>query len=94
MSGYLLAPEAEDDIFQIWCYLVVEAGLQAADRFEAKLFETFENLVKNPHLGHKRSDLTKFAVTVFSVTSVLVYDCLPPGKPDPYYWRSSWKSRH
>ena len=80
MSGYILAPEAEDDLFQIWCYLVVEAGLQTADRLETRLFGSFETLVKNPHLGHKRSDLTNFPVLFLRVRP---YSYLIVYQPEP-----------
>jgi len=44
MSGYVFAPEAEDDLFQVWRYLALEAGLAAADRVETRVFSTFELL--------------------------------------------------
>jgi plasmid stabilization system protein ParE len=66
-NGYVLALEAEEDIFQIWLYLAEKASLETADRVESKLYEAFESLVKTPGLGHKRADLTKHAVLFFRV---------------------------
>jgi hypothetical protein len=37
-------------------------SLQAADRLIAEIFEAFESLARNPGIGHKREDLTKFPV--------------------------------
>lgn len=65
MRGYTLSPEAEEDLFQIWLYLAEEASLEIADRIESGLYEAFEMLAKNPGLGHKRTDLTKYPVLFF-----------------------------
>jgi plasmid stabilization system protein ParE len=69
MSGYTLSPESEDDLFEIWLYLVENADIQLAERVETALFEHFALLAGNPGLGHKRQDLT--------VAPVLFYRVLP-----------------
>ncbi len=58
MKRYLVAPEAEDDLRQIWRYLSEEAGLVVADRIQHELVDTFRCLSEFPGKGHKRSDLT------------------------------------
>src|SRR5256885_1172697 len=65
MSGYILSPESEEDIFEIWSYLAKEAGIDLADRIESELFEKFSLLAHNPGLGHKRPDLTMFPVLLY-----------------------------
>jgi len=67
MSDYVLSPEAEEDLFQIWRYLAEEASTEIANRIEAKLYEAFEMLVAIPDMGHKRSDLTEHPVRFFRV---------------------------
>ena len=37
MKPYLVAPEAEDDLRQIWRYLLSEAGLAIANRIQGEL---------------------------------------------------------
>jgi plasmid stabilization system protein ParE len=37
MASLIVAPEAEDDIFQIWKYLATEAGPETADRMEREI---------------------------------------------------------
>lgn len=44
MSGYVLSPEAEEDVFQIWSYLAEEASLETANRVESKIYEAFQLL--------------------------------------------------
>ena len=67
MSVYVLSPEAEEDVFEIWRYLAEKASIEIANRAEARLYEAFELLAKNPNLGHKRSDLSKYPVLFFRV---------------------------
>ena len=58
MNRYLVAPEAEHDLQEIWRYLLEEAGLEVADRIQTELVSAFEGLADVPGKGHKRSDLT------------------------------------
>jgi plasmid stabilization system protein ParE len=67
MIGYILSVEAEEDTFQIWCYLAEKASVETANRIESRLYKAFELLVKTPALGHKRSDLTQHPVLFFRV---------------------------
>jgi plasmid stabilization system protein ParE len=72
MKGYVLAPEAATDLFQIWQYLRVEASRQVADRVEALIRNTIALLAKNPGIGHFRRDLTDEPVKFYAVYSWLV----------------------
>src|ERR1039458_4422466 len=36
MSAFIVAPEAEEDIFHVWLHLLREAGMQTASRIEGE----------------------------------------------------------
>ena len=72
MKGYLVAPEAEDDLRQIWRYLLGEAGLEIADRIQGKLIDAFVGLEDVPGKGHTRPDLTSRDVLFFSVYQYMI----------------------
>ena len=72
MSGYVLSPLAIEDIFQIWSYFSTNATIELADRIESELFEAFDSLVKNPGIGHMRSDLTNASVRFFRVYQFMI----------------------
>lgn len=72
MKPYLVAPEAEDDLRQIWRYLLGQAGLAIANRIQGDLVDAFEGLADVPGKGHKRPDLTSRSVLFFSVYQYMV----------------------
>lgn len=72
MSGCIVSPEADIDIFEIWRYLFQRAGAEVANRVEAGIYETFEALARHPGLGHKRQDLTSRAVLFFALYSYMI----------------------
>ncbi|MGO9864997.1 MAG: type II toxin-antitoxin system RelE/ParE family toxin [Terriglobales bacterium] len=72
MKPYFVAPEAEDDLRQIWRYLLGEAGLAIADRIQGELVNAFEGLAGVPGKGHKRPDLTNRDVLFFSVYQYMI----------------------
>ena len=72
MSGYVVSPKADEDIFEICRYLYEKAGIEVANRVEAEIYGAFETLGQNPRLGHKRSDLTSHPVLFFTVYSYMV----------------------
>jgi antitoxin ParD1/3/4 len=57
MSLYLLTPQAEDDLFDIWSY-IAQDNLDAANRVEAEIYAACAFLASTPQVGHVRSDLT------------------------------------
>ena len=72
MKRYLVAPEAEADLRQIWHYLLDEAGLGVADRIQDELLSAFEGLAEFPGKGHRRPDLTERNVLFFSVYQYMI----------------------
>jgi toxin ParE1/3/4 len=75
----LVSLEAEEDVFQIWLYLLGEANIVTANRIEAELLETFESLAQTPGKGHRRSDLTAFNVFFYTLYQyMIVYQIGPP----------------
>ena len=65
MNSFVLSPEAEEDIFEIWSYLANEVSVEFADQIESNLFDAFALLSRNPGLGHKRQDLTSIPVLFY-----------------------------
>jgi plasmid stabilization system protein ParE len=65
MNAFILSPEAEEDVFEIWSYLANEVNVEFADRIESKLFDAFALLSRNSGLGHKRQDLTSIDVLFY-----------------------------
>jgi plasmid stabilization system protein ParE len=72
VKRYLVAPEAEGDLRQIWRYLLGEAGLGVANRIQGKLVDAFEGLADVPGKGRKRPDLTSRDVLFFSVYQYMI----------------------
>lgn len=65
MNSFILSPEAEDDIFEIWSYLANEVNVEFADQIDSNLFDAFAHLSRNPGLGHRRQDLTSIPVLFY-----------------------------
>jgi plasmid stabilization system protein ParE len=72
VTGYIIAPEADDDIYKIWRFLYTRASLDTANRVEAELYAAFADLARTPGQGHKRSDLTSHPVLFFILYSYLI----------------------
>ena len=72
MKPYSVAPEAKDDLQQIWRHLLGQAGLALADRIQGELVDAFEGLAKSPGKGHKRTDLTTRNVLFFSLYQYMI----------------------
>ena len=72
VKPYLVAPEAEQDLRQIWRYLLGEAGTAVAHRIQSELVDAFEGLADAPGKGHRRLDLTKLDVFFFSVYQYMI----------------------
>lgn len=68
---YVLSPDAEQDLTDIWDYIAAD-NIVAADRWIEKLFAAFETLAQHPNLGHKREDLTSHPVLFWPVGSYLI----------------------
>jgi plasmid stabilization system protein ParE len=72
MIDYVLSPQADTDLYEIWSYLVENADQRTADRVESECFQAFETLAKMPGIGHMRDDLTHHDLFFFTVHSYLV----------------------
>lgn len=72
MKSYVVAPDAEGDLKQIWRYLLGEAGLAVANQIQGELVEAFESLADVPGSGHRRPDLTSRDVLFFSVYQYMI----------------------
>ena len=71
MSRYVLGRDAERDLDDLWEYIARDS-VTAADRLISEIFEAFEALARNPGIGHKREDLTKFPVLFWPVGNYLI----------------------
>jgi plasmid stabilization system protein ParE len=71
MTPYILAPEALQDLQELWDYIATE-NLDAADRMIDTLFAAFERLATMPGLGHRREDLTDRPLRFWTVDTYLV----------------------
>ncbi|HZS46214.1 MAG TPA: type II toxin-antitoxin system RelE/ParE family toxin [Blastocatellia bacterium] len=72
MSKYIVSPEANEDIFEIWRYMAVQADVETAERVTNDIYPAFASLVRMPGQGHTRSDLTSHSVLFFNVYSYLI----------------------
>ena len=72
MSGFLLSPDADEDVFQIWSYLFQRVGIETANRIESELYNAFEALAVTPGQGHRRPDLTKEPVLFFALYQYMI----------------------
>ena len=55
MSRYIVSPQADEDIFEVWRYLHERAGVEVANRVESEFYAAFDALAQNPRIGHKRT---------------------------------------
>ena len=78
MKGYQLSPEARDDLQDIWAYIAAD-NPAAADKLEADIYHACVVLAENPHLGHKRPDLTDEPVLFWPVRGryLVIYEPQP-----------------
>jgi len=61
MEPYVLAPEALQDLQDIWEFIALD-NPEAASALQEDFFAAFEGLAAMPGKGHKREDLTDQAV--------------------------------
>ena len=80
MERYILAPEALQDLQDIWDFVAVD-NPAAASALQEEFFRAFEGLAAMPGKGHKRDDLTDRPVHFFRVRSYLV---VYRSDPSPY----------
>ena len=71
MTGYAFHPGAERDLNEIWDYIASDS-VNAADRVIADIRQALNGLVRFPHQGHRRTDLTNRPVRFKRVRDYLV----------------------
>lgn len=71
-SRYMLAPQAAQDLVEIWSYLKDQSSEATAERVESVIREKIVFLSCNPGPGHWRKDLTGERVRFFSAYSYLI----------------------
>jgi antitoxin ParD1/3/4/toxin ParE1/3/4 len=71
-SRFVLAPEAANDLVQIWRHIKKQTSVEMADRVESVILDKILYLARRPGAGHWRKDLTNEAVKVFPVYSYLI----------------------
>lgn len=71
MKLFVLTPQAEHDLNEIWDY-IAGGNIEAADRVLDVLDATFSKLVKTPGIGHKRDELADQRHRFFLVYSYLI----------------------
>lgn len=71
-SRYVLAPEAAQDLVDIWRYVKEQSNVAISDRVEHTIRERIAFISGNPGAGHWRRDLTGEQVKFFSVYSYLI----------------------
>jgi plasmid stabilization system protein ParE len=80
MKDYQLSPEARDDLQEIWVYIAGD-NPAAADKLEAEIYKACEVLTENPHMGHKRTDLTDEPVLFWPVRGHYLVIYQPETRP-------------
>jgi len=77
---FKLTPEASTDLFDIWNYLHLQAGIVTADRIKNNLYKACNNLARFPEQGHIREDITDKPVKFWTVNKyAIIYD--PKSQP-------------
>ncbi len=72
MRRFRLAPEARQDIKEIWAYIAADS-LEAATRVRQQIRDNCRRLAQDPGIGHPRDDLTTRAdVRFWPVSSYLI----------------------
>jgi|SRR5471030_1860462 toxin ParE1/3/4 len=59
MSGYILAPSAQEDLVAIRDYYLKEGGYQIARQMLVEFVDAFRAVAKTPGIGHRREDLAE-----------------------------------
>lgn len=81
MNGFVLHPEANSDLIDIWEYITAD-NLNAADRVIEEIYNKIQTLAAFPHQGHGRPDLSSRPLRFQLVRDYLIaYD--PDEKPLP-----------
>jgi plasmid stabilization system protein ParE len=71
MSGFRLHPDAYNDLDEIWEF-IAQDNPEAADRVREEIYDAMQALVRFPHQGHTRTDLTSAPLRFWRVRDYLI----------------------
>jgi plasmid stabilization system protein ParE len=71
VSNYWFHPEAFADLDEIWEF-IAQDSVDAADRWLDEIERAIKMLVRNPHAGHLRPDLSSLTLRFWLVQSYLI----------------------
>jgi len=71
VTGFVLHPEAYNDVDEIWEYIAAD-NLVAADRVLDEIYQMLRSLVAFPQQGHSRPDLTARPLRFQSVRDYVI----------------------
>jgi plasmid stabilization system protein ParE len=71
MSGFVLHPNAYADLEEIWDYIAAD-NRNAAARVLEEIYRAVGALVRSPHIGHRRSDLSSQSLRFQPVRDLLI----------------------
>lgn len=71
--SHRVAPEAEADLDDIWCYIAKKSGsLEIADRFTEYLSDRFYLLANHPYIGRRRDVELRPGLRSFPVRNYII----------------------
>jgi toxin ParE1/3/4 len=71
--SHRVAPEAEADLDDIWCYIARKSGsLEIADRFTEFLSDRFYLLANHPYIGRRRDEELRPGLRSFPVRDYVI----------------------
>ena len=71
-ARYVLSPEAQADLVDIWEYIKRESSEEVADHVANAILDKIAFLAERPGVGHTRPDLSAKPVKFFTVYSYLI----------------------
>ena len=75
MSGFVLHPEAYQDLDELWEYIAADNS-EAADRILDEIYTAIQTLVSFPQVGHIRPDLAPSPIRFLVVRSICSFTLL------------------
>jgi toxin ParE1/3/4 len=71
--SHRVAPEAEADLDDIWCYIARKSGsLEIADRFTEFISDRFYLLANHPYIGRRRDEELRPGLRSFPVRDYII----------------------
>jgi toxin ParE1/3/4 len=77
--GFVLTPEARQDLIEIWSY-IAEDSIDCADQLLARFYDAFTRLAQAPGMGHRREELADSQYRFWRVRSYVIayrWDAIP-----------------